>query len=250
MSEFSYGFAIAAELRDSFWPWEVEAPLFPTLRAETQLGWDIRFPTIGSPLFIQFKVAEALTRASAAEWSYYNFPYYRFPLHRVSKSDQHNRLRNLSQSEPFVFYVAPRFHRLEEFNERYLNTTVITESAWISLSGLPAITDDQQHHIAYRTGFDVLFASPEPEPMHKTFDGESWKNYLVHELETRKPEITIETIGQLRTALLDTLKQMRVQHIPELPISVQEGFQVFKDITYLSRTFFGAEFLFIHQQRG
>jgi hypothetical protein len=66
LSEFSYGFAITAELRDLFWPWVVEAPVFPTQRNEAQLGWDVRFPVVGRPVFIQFKVAEALTRRSAA----------------------------------------------------------------------------------------------------------------------------------------------------------------------------------------
>ncbi len=247
ISEFSYGFAITAELRDLFWPRIVEPPIFPTLRDEAQLGWDVRFPLVGRPLFLQFKVAEALTRASAAEWGYYNALYYRFPLHRISRSNQHNRLRNLALIEPFVFYVAPRFYRLEEFTERYTHIAVTQESAWIPLSRLPSINDDLQHFITYRTGLDVRFASPESKPIGETFDGGGWRAYLTHELGALEQEMTIETFAQLRLALLEVLEQTGTRYIPELPSRAMQGFQLFKDITYLSRTFFGAEFLLVHE---
>jgi hypothetical protein len=247
LSEFSYGFAVTAELRDAFWPRIVEAPLFPTLRAEARLGWDVKFPIVGRAIFIQFKVAEALTRATAAEWARYLSEYYRFPMHRLSHSDQHNRLRNLALHEPFVFYVSPRFYRLVEFNGYYRGATVSQESVWIPVSSLPLISDNLQHHVTYRTGSDVRFASPESQPIDKTFDGEGLKVYITKELQTQKKEMELASFNQLRTELLDILKEGKMQYFPELPIRADNAQQIFKDITYLSRTFFGAEFLLVHE---
>lgn len=249
LSEFSYGFAITAELRDVLRPWAVEAPVFPTLRDEARLGWDVKLPVVGRSLFIQFKVAEALTRPSASEWVYYLTQYYRFPLHRLSRSDQHNRLRSLSQVEPFVFYVAPRFYRLEEFNGRYRSSTVVNDSAWIPVLSLPAVGDDKQHHVTYRTGLDVRFGSPESGPIRRTFDGERWRNYVAHELETKKTSMTVEGFSRLRAELLNALRREHAQHIPDLPMVGEEESQLLKDIAYLSRTFFGAEFFFVHERQ-
>jgi hypothetical protein len=251
LSEFSYGFAITAELRDLFYPRVIEPPIFPTLRQEARLGWYVKFPIVGRSLFLQFKVAEALTRASASEWRHYRTPYYRFPLHRISRSDQHNRLRSLALTEPFVFYVAPRFYRLEEFNECYGGATVVNASAWIPLLSLPAISDDLQHHITYQTGRDVRFSSPESEPISKAFDGEAWRAYLTDEFERQKREMTIEDFSILRARLLGVLERSNVEYIPKLLSPVAEGFrfQTLKDVAYLSRTFFGAEFLLIHDEQ-
>ena len=68
-------------------------------------------------------------------------------------------------------------------------------------------------------------------------------------LETEKTEMTVETIGQLRETLLGILGRERIQYRPELPTVVAEGFQIFKDIAYLSRTYFGAEYLLVHEQQ-
>ncbi|MGA8222432.1 MAG: hypothetical protein WB780_12320 [Candidatus Acidiferrales bacterium] len=249
LSEFSYGFAITAELRDRFSPMIIEAPVFPTLREEAELGWDMRFPIVGASMFVQFKVADVLTRASAAEWNFYNASYYRFPMHRLSKSDQHNRLRSLATEQPLVFYVAPRFSRLHEFNQWYVSDSVIQESAWIPLLSLPTISDDQQHHISYRTGTDVLFASPKAEPIRETFSGEGWATYMTRALEVQKKEMTIEDYSQIRTTLLGILKREIDSQSAELPTVRGEGLRVLKDIAYLSRTFFGAEFLLVHEQQ-
>jgi hypothetical protein len=114
---------------------------------------------------------------------------------------------------------------------------------------LPVISDDRQHHITYRTGLDVRFASPEPELIGKTFDGERWRAYVAHELETEKREMTVESFGLLQETLLGVLKRERVPYIPEIPTLATEGLQVFRDIAYLSRTFFGAEFLLVHERQ-
>jgi hypothetical protein len=146
-----------------------------------------------------------------------------------------------------VFYVAPRFHRLREFNTSYRSTTVVDDSAWIPLSNLPSISDDLPHHITYRTGLDAWFASPEPEPIGKTFDGKNWRAYIVLQLETSGQETTLETFSQLRSVLLGALQRARVRYLPEPALGANDTLELVRDIAYLSRTFFGAEFLFVHQ---
>src|SRR3989337_2361193 len=114
-SEFSYGFAVSAELARTLRPRLTIAPIFPSLRKEAHLGWDVKLPIRGIPYFIQFKLAEALTRSSAAEWRYYGQPYYRIYLHKARRSNQHNLLKNLANKSLHVYYVAPRFYRIGEF---------------------------------------------------------------------------------------------------------------------------------------
>jgi hypothetical protein len=148
-----------------------------------------------------------------------------------------------------VFYVSPRFHRLDQFNLFYARARVSAESAWIPVSSLRTINDDIQHHVSYRTGSDVRFASPESEPVLKTFSGEELKTHLIGALEAQRKEMTVESILQLRASLLDILKSGDSTS-PELFGSPVGAFQIFKDITYLSRTFFGAEFLFAHRPKN
>jgi hypothetical protein len=148
---------------------------------------------------------------------------------------------------------------LEEFNQDYVNATVVNDSVWIPLLSLPVVSDDKQHHIAYRTGSDVRFASAEPEPVNGAFDGSRLRAFLVPELESPKNIMDEYTFTELRSRLVNVLKAARVQHIPELPIPVTEdlefrepmarGYQILRDIAYLSRTFFGAEFLLAHEQQ-
>jgi hypothetical protein len=181
------------------------------------------------------------------EWARYLSGYYRFPMHRLSHSDQHNRLRNLALLEPFVFYVSPRFYRLVEFNGYYRGAAVSQESVWIPVSSLPLISDNLQHHVTYRTGADVRFASPESQPIDKTFDGEGLKVYMTKEFQTQKKAMELASFNQLRTELLAILKEGKMQYFPELSTRADDAQQIFKDITYLSRTFFGAEFLLVHE---
>jgi hypothetical protein len=77
-----------------------------------------------------------------------------------------------------------------------------------------------------------------------------WTGYLLHELEAEPRSMAVEDFGQLRSTLVGVLKGTLDAYVPELPTAPIDALQLFKDIAYLSRTFFGAEFLLIHEQQA
>jgi len=250
LSEFSYGFAVTAELRDRLRPFIVTAPIFPTLVQEAELGWDAKVPLRGLALFLQFKLAEALVRENAREWSYFGGPYYRFPLHRRLRSNQHNRLKALAATEPSVFYIAPRFHSLLEFHSNYIRESVATDSAWIPVSNLPAIRDNDQHCIAFRTGVDAQFFSPERKPVEGSIGGEEWLKRFPHLWESRGQPITSEWLFTLRSSLMRVLHETDLFYELQFPAG-REGLKpLLADVAYLARTFFAAEFILVREPSG
>jgi len=247
LSEFSYGFAVTAELRDRLRPFIMTAPIFPTLVQEEELGWDVKVPIRGLALFLQFKLPEALVRANAGEWSYFGGPYYRFPLHRRLRSNQHNRLKALATTEPAVFYGAPRFHSLLEFHSNYIRERVAAESAWIPATNLPAVNDNYQHHIAFRTGSDAQFFSPERKPVEGSIGGEEWLKRFPHLWESRGQIITSEWLFNLRSSLMRALHETNLFFDLQFPAK-REGLKpLLADVAYLARTFFAAEFVLVRE---
>ena len=147
-SEFSYGFALAFEIMNVLYPTASGAPFFPSLQREASLGYDINFTAAGWPLFLQFKLADYMTRR--AKYSrLYNGPFYRVAVHRRKDSDQHNLLKSLATREPEVYYVAPAFRRQRDFNRLFVNDEVFTNTVFIPLDVLPLLTDDDQHYITF-----------------------------------------------------------------------------------------------------
>ena len=69
ISEFSYGYALTETLVDALGGRLTAAPLFPSLRDEARLGYDLKIATPGFVLFLQFKLSEGMVRASAHEIS-------------------------------------------------------------------------------------------------------------------------------------------------------------------------------------
>src|SRR6266571_6556135 len=138
-SEFSFGFGVSYALQRTLGSYSTAAPIFPSLIQEARLGYDVKFTTAGKSLFLQFKRSDALTRSSAKEWTVFGGPYYRFPLYRPRESTQHNRLVALGTKEPYVYYCAPLFHTLTEFNRLYLSGDLLDNTAAIQTAGLPLL---------------------------------------------------------------------------------------------------------------
>ena len=67
ISEFSYGFALVNELADSVGSGLRAAPLFPSLRQEARLGYDVKLDRPGLPLFLQFKLSDCMVSNRAKE---------------------------------------------------------------------------------------------------------------------------------------------------------------------------------------
>lgn len=249
-SEFSYGFALSYEIVAALGPDIVGAPLFPSLREESELGYDADFRSAGWPLFLQFKLADCLTRSNANYWSFYGSTFFRIAIGQSGKPRQHNLLCDLSRREDEVYYAAPIFYRQREFNRAFASARVLVESAMIPLNQLPEITDRQRHHITYHStkpGF--RWHSEESSYYHIPVSGQLWLEGLRERLSHPR-ELGRDYFVELRNALLDLIRdrieQPDLWH-EELELDLRDFTMsnVIRDVRYLLITYFGVEALIL-----
>jgi len=168
ISEFSYGFALTNELVG--WTALSAAPVFPSLIEEGKRdgGYDVKLDKPGAPLYIQFKRADCMTRASASEIKNYglplSLPFYRFPITQRNKSFQHTSLVELDDGSNLVFYAAPRFHLLSEINDAWRAQDVATRSIFVAPRTIGLIRDNARHHVSYDAK-QIYFCSEPSEIM-------------------------------------------------------------------------------------
>lgn len=155
ISEFSYGFALTNELVG--WAELSAAPVFPSLLEEGKAGggYDVKLERPGVPLYLQFKRSEFLTRRSGREareiekiGGTIGIPYYRFAVTEAAISDQHELLLALDVAPNFVFYAAPRFHRLDEINEAWHQNTVASRSQFVAPQVIGSLSTGR-HAVAF-----------------------------------------------------------------------------------------------------
>jgi hypothetical protein len=158
-SEFSYGYAVTEELVAKNKASLIAAPLFPSLYGEGKEGggYDVKIPTIGTPVFLQFKLSDQLERKNAKEHSagLLGIPYFRMHIRPSKHSDQHNLLLTLEASGEAVYYIAPEFHRSEELNDFYLRSVVVANSAAFRPSAIGPMPDDDEHYVVFEKGSTV-----------------------------------------------------------------------------------------------
>lgn len=153
ISEFSYGFALTNEIVG--WAPLNAAPIFPSLIEEGKQGggYDLKLDAPGVALYLQFKRADCMSRASAKEIKKHRLPltrpFYRFPITERTKSFQHTSLFTLDNGRNLVFYAAPRFHLISEINEAWHAKDVAARSIFVRPRSIGLITDDEKHHVAY-----------------------------------------------------------------------------------------------------
>jgi hypothetical protein len=109
---------------------------------------------IGSALFLQFKLAEELTRRSAKETKkgLLDPTFYRFRLHRRDLSSQHQLLIQLENQGNQVYYIAPKFADLKSLDAAYTKKRVVMQSALFSPVEIGALPDDKYHSVAFKPG--------------------------------------------------------------------------------------------------
>ncbi len=245
-SEFSYGFALSYEIMNALRPDIVGAPLFPSLREEGEKGIDVSFEPAGLPLFLQFKLADYMTRPHAKYWSDYGKRFFRMAIRRRKYSNQHNLLRALSAREPEVYYATPAFYLQSEFNRAFTSDRILTDSQFFPLSELPDVVDDEPHYITYCRGMPGFhWHSEDGKYFEAVVSGEVWLGRLKRQaLEPRR--LGEEFFVDLRTDLAKLIKehtlQPRLFH-DELPINLDDvtPLTVIRDLRYLLVTYFGVE---------
>jgi hypothetical protein len=158
ISEFTFGFAFLHEQANLYASGLTAAPILPSLQQEQEEGWDARLPVQGGAYFYQFKLSEYLKKSNAKyRKTYkkngpYKRPYYRISLHKNDNNKQHNRLKTLSFMCDDVYYAAPEFENIKQFNSFYLNGRVSQNSRLVPLRECHFIQDAKQHYITYQTG--------------------------------------------------------------------------------------------------
>ena len=148
-SESSYAFSLVSELIQTGELGSiVAAPFAPSTYKEGMEGYDIKLSRKGKPLFLQFKIPDYIVQKRLSSTSPYPSPFFRIKMWNRQISDQHNVLKKLSDANPgTVFYVAPVFYKMADFNLHYVSKSISKNSAFFSLNNLPFIKDDDDHHI-------------------------------------------------------------------------------------------------------
>ncbi len=175
-SEFSFGYALTEALVNG--QQHIVRPTFPTQRQERSVGYDLRLDRPGSPIFLQFKLCQGMTRRSAREYAYHglplDFPFLRMPLMPSRLSPQHDRLLKLESRGETVYYAAPRFFRDDDFAAHYGNQGILSHSAFIRPGAIGALPDDTDHHVSFDCDARHGWFLSEPAPIEPILDGEGF----------------------------------------------------------------------------
>jgi hypothetical protein len=184
-SEFSYGFALTSELIHWHNTPLKSAPIFPNLIEEGKVGYDAMLDRPGVPLFMQFKLSHHMRYRSASEAArgVLAVPYYRMHLMPAKLSDQHQLLLDLELKGYDVFYTAPLFHTITEFNSKFLSGHLKRDSLWLPPSKIGPLPDDEEHVVVFRSQGEHYFCS---EP--RSLKGDSSVNNMERQIHKRLVE--------------------------------------------------------------
>jgi hypothetical protein len=251
LTEFSYGYCVTEELANGPGPRLIAAPYFPSLYTEGKKGggFDVK---IGAALFLQFKLADEMTRFSAteAQLNLLTPRFYRFWLHRRDRSNQHQMLINL-ENEPGnqVYYIAPRFADVNALDNAYRNRAVVERSAMFSPSEIGPLPDNRYHRIAFsRNGNSAWFLSePQKVPVrHKKelFD----RGYkAARTSKFRQLDDWLQSLTTRMIAIRHEYTKLRINIRNDVPLIERSPLD---EAAYQARTHFGCELLLLAEPVG
>lgn len=161
ISEFQFAQGVNRELEMDKWQYSLHTPpRIPTQNVESRVGYDmdaeIESGQGTEPLFIQYKRAEYMV-GNARFSDHFPNNYYRF---KILNSNQHNTLILTSEYYPHTYYIAPLFHKNEEYLEYYRNETIIENAKFTTCSGLPKMDDSDRHTIGFTQNQTKFFSEP------------------------------------------------------------------------------------------
>jgi len=256
-SEFSYGYAVTEELVRSLRAAVAGAPIMPSLNDEGKKGYDLKLPSKGKPVFLQFKLSDYLKKRSAREYQVdlLDVPYYRMHLRPTRHSDQHNLLLDLELAGEAVFYIAPEFHLPAELNDAYLRRAVISRSAAFRPSEIGALPDDDPHYLSFERGAPLAFrcsSDPIEVPKRSLKDG---LLPVIEAADVQERDLGTEGLRSISDRMLEVLGRSEERE-PERkkPVDLEGVRRIAAErapeqaIGYMARTFFDAELLVIPSQ--
>jgi hypothetical protein len=163
-TEFSYGFALTHELSNAMKPFPI-APHFPSLYEEGKPGdaggADVALDLPGVPLFLQFKRSHQISTKRGIEWKAATAagiqlprPYLRFTLMTDTKSDQHDLLLSLDNTQNMVFYAAPRYHMRDNLNDAWRRQEVVEQTVFARPRDMGEL-DAGRHAVAFHRSWQT-----------------------------------------------------------------------------------------------
>jgi hypothetical protein len=174
-SEFSYAYAVTDNIVHGAFGQVVGAPVFPSLVQEGALegGYDVEIPLHPVPYYFQFKIPQVMVKRSYYRPPSFTCPYYRMHLRTGTGSYQHQSLLEHARAGKRVFYISPKFHTLDEFNQSYMANRVVWDSVMIEPTAIGDL-DDQHHHVAYLPSGGDWWVHSEPSRRDVRIDPESF----------------------------------------------------------------------------
>jgi len=250
ISEFSYGYAVTSELINKNSS-SGAAPFFPSLRFEGGAGggFDVAIEYLhATPIFVQFKLSEKLTRSTASQYHKFNSEYFRFPIWSKKVSRQHELLIALAKNYPRVYYVAPRFHTIDELNKHFLNSRVIENSIFVRPAEIGEIKDFDDHVFAFhKEPAKGRYFCSEACPVEEV---NVWQD-LVNGL--KEPKLTFYFVRELTFKMLEILKSrghsFASQEISaDLEKKENSESLIASTASFVARNFFGCELAFVFRK--
>ncbi|NQU03678.1 MAG: hypothetical protein HQ589_05975 [Syntrophaceae bacterium] len=251
ISEFSYGYALTEELATGYRDLLRGAPVFPSLIEEGKTGgYDLEFPIVGAPLFLQFKLSHYLKKSSALEWAHWNQPYYRMYLRPLRHSRQHNLLLSLEGQGNEVYYASPMFHKAAELNAAYGGRRVVQSSAFFRPQDIGALPDLDQHYVVFLPGEATAYLhSREPHPI-RLIAGEQWQEKVSSHAKEKMTKVVPEMFDRMLIMIKESLSEV----LPPWERRQDDLYERFARhemkglaayVSYLTRTYFDLQFFLI-----
>jgi hypothetical protein len=213
-SEFSYGFALVNELYSGILGPSLRGfPIFPSLSEEGRfgMGYDVKLPRQGMPIFFQFKIPAFKERWWANEWYLFGAPYYRIKFPRIDRSYQYVSLRNRALAGDDVYYAAPAFHLARDLNKHFVERSILVNSALFDPKLLREITDHDEHCLVYNEpGImppHLLLSEGSPDLDVSHFQKDTLK-FLVDKTEEKQAEITAEGLDKIILSFVELLEKV------------------------------------------
>ena len=252
ISEFSYGFALVDELiHGDGWPLTA-VPIYPSLRDEGQLGYDVELQRNGIPVFLQFKLADCMVRNYAFEVreGYLTVPFYRIHLRPIRKSKQHELLLKLEATGREVYYVAPAFHLPTELNDAYLKKQMRNRSRFFRPSVIGPL-DDEPHMVAFQLPGDFVVRS-NPVKKGGALDGKGFEREILGAFRQKRREaLSDESLRRLGHSMMEMLPEKLDESDTgkeEAFASISQNLKPLGQVAYLARTFFGCELIAVTEK--
>lgn len=258
LSEFSYGYAVTESFAYTSGFSLNSAPIFPSLidEGKPHHGYDVEIPLPAVPIFLQFKLSQLMFRSNAYEYSknpVVTLPYFRFFLRTQAsfgEGSQHYMLFKLSSLGNLVYYTAPAFHRIEEFNRLYVNRQILSNSVFIEPYPMGRLDDNQKHSVVFHKNIpNQYWLFSDPGTLMKDITLEAFVKKVKGQWEEKKfITESLESVKSLESQLIDIIQEASPYNYKSLPgpelLKEQKNTQlILKRISFFAMLYFDCQFL-------